>query len=223
MKLKLVRPSLNDHGEANLLVVMIIVLCLVVAGLGGLSLYYYSRMHTAVTTVEEQKQEAAGIAKEEQKKQDEADFIEREKEPYRLYEAPAVLGPVRVEFPKTWNVYAAEDEKASLQLDVFMYPGVVRAEKSTTDAYAFRLQLSRRLYPDTVAQYQKQVDKAVLNAQAVEISGIKGIRYNGQFKDNANGSIILLPIRDKTLLVWTESQVYIADFNQILTKVVFSP
>jgi hypothetical protein len=41
---------------------------------------------------------------------------------------------------------------------------------------------------------------------------------------NSTGTMVLLPMRDKTLEIWTEAPAYLADFNTyILPNITFSP
>src|SRR3990167_3909274 len=140
------------------LIMGIVGVLLVLVLVGGL-IYFLGQANQSQSAINEQVTAAIEQAKQEQGQADEAAFVEREKQPFRSYEGPAVLGGLKVEFPKTWNVFAIEDEKASTQLDIFMYPGVVRSEKSTTEPYAFRLKLEQKLYTDTIKKYQSLVDK----------------------------------------------------------------
>lgn len=191
--------------------------------LGLLSINYANKYTEAKTDVDGQKAAAAAAAKEEQKVVDQKEHEEMDKQPYRTYQAPAVLGAIQAEFPKNWNVYAKEEEKSDIQLDVYMYPGVVRDENSTTEPYSFRIRMQQKLYPEAMLPYQKRVEKGQLKAQTVTVSGISGTRFDGAITDERTGAIILLPVRDKTLFIWTESPTYMTDYDQIVAKMAISP
>ena len=73
-------------------------------------------------------------------------------------------------------------------------------------------------------QYKDAVEKKSLKASAIEINGIKGTRLDGKLDKDISGAIVILPIRDKVLKVWTESPAFLADFNQIVSgKLTFKP
>jgi len=213
----------REKKQLNLPLILAVLMFLLALGLGILAIIYIQKYADASTNLDQHRAEAASAAKEEQKQADEKDFLEREKLPYRAYEAPAVLGALKIEFPKTWNVYALEEETASLQLDIYMYPGVVRATQSTTEPYSFRAKLERKLYTDALESYSNDVEKGTLKAKAVTVSGITGTRLDGEVVKGRTGSLILLPVRDKTLSIWTESPNYAADFETIVQKINISP
>ena len=218
-----VEPPPKGGRHFNLPIFLAAVLLVLTIAMGVVAIYYILKYNEQKSTVDQQKTAAAQTAREEQKQADEAAYAERDKLPYRSYEAPAVLGAIKIEFPKIWNVYAVEEEKSDTQLDIFMYPGVVRAEKSSTEAYALRVKLQRKLYQDVVKANQQKVEKGELKASAVTISGATGTRYEGEVVQGRSGSLILLPVRDKTLSIWTESPDYLNDYNQIIEKLAISP
>ena len=202
---------------------MAVVLLVLSIVLGALAIVYIGKFNKAQTNVNQQKNEAAVQAKAEQKKIDQAEFAEESKKPYRTYQAPVVLGAIKVEFPKDWNVYAIEDEGSPKQLDVYMYPGIVRAPQSTNEPYSFRILLQKALYTETLAKYQKDVEKGKLTAKNVTVSGITGTRLEGEIEKDRTGVLILLPIRDKTLFLWTDSLNYLNDYNGIIERISVSP
>lgn len=215
--------SPRGRGGVNIPAIMAVVMLVLAIGLGALAIVYINKFNKAQTNVNQQKNEAADIAKAEQKKIDAKEFAEAAKKPFRTYQAPGVLGAIKVEFPKDWNVYAVEDETKTTQLDVYMYPGVVRAPQSTTEPYAFRIKLENSLYTETLQKYQKEVEKGTLTAKSVTVSGITGTRLEGKIDRNRTGVLILLPIRDKTLFLWTESNNYLNDYNGIIERISISP
>jgi hypothetical protein len=47
---------------------------------------------------------------------------------------------------------------------------------------------------------------------------------SGQIAQQQKGTMVILPLRDKTLEVWTESDAYLSDFkNYVLPNLTFSP
>jgi hypothetical protein len=53
---------------------------------------------------------------------------------------------------------------------------------------------------------------------------VVGSRIDGEISQKKQGAMIVMPMRDKTLRLWTESRDYVADFdNIILPGFSFSP
>jgi hypothetical protein len=60
--------------------------------------------------------------------------------------------------------------------------------------------------------------------KAAKVPDIIGSRLDGAIEDEKNGVMILLPMRDKTLKLWTNSTQFKADFEtHILPNFTFSP
>ncbi len=214
---------LPKRFNLNLPVILAAIMLVVAIALGILAIIYIQKFNSAQVNVNQNRTEAAAIAREEQKQVDEKAFAEREKEPYRSYQAPGVLGAIKAEFPKTWNVYAEEDEASTSQLNVFMAPDVVKPPKSTSEPYSFRIRLERKLYADVLLTYQRDIDQGKLTAKNVTVSGITGTRMEGQIDAQRTGVLTLLPIRDKTLYLWTESNNFVEDYNRIIERMSVSP
>lgn len=84
----------------NFPIIATVVGVVLVIALVGLLIYFISQANQSQAKIDEQIATAAEQARQEQSQADEADFIEREKQPFRSYEGPAVLGGLKIEFPK---------------------------------------------------------------------------------------------------------------------------
>lgn len=213
----------NQSGQVNAWVAATLTLALATLTLGGLSLYYLQVANRERATVDEQAASAAEAARIEQKQIDEAEFAEREKEPYRAYTAPTVLISLTLNFPKNWNIYVEETASSTTQLNVYANPALVLADKNYDGPYALRVRLERSLYTNVVNKRATQVEKGELTATPITIAGLNGTRYSGMVEEGHNGIMVILPVRDKTLTLWTESQNFAADFNQIIERLTISP
>jgi hypothetical protein len=217
------KQTSSDKGSVGLAQVLVGVLVLTTLAMAATSIIYIGKYNDASTNLEGHKAEAAEAAKAEQKEADEKAFAEREKQPYRKYTGPVVLGSLTVEFPKNWNVFAIENEQANRQLDIFVSPEVVRDEDNYQGPYSLRLSLERQLYTQVLEKYQKQIEKGELQAVPATMSGIQGTRLSGQLDKDHRGVMVLVPVRDKTLSVWTEADAFVGDFNTIVERVSVIP
>lgn len=191
--------------------------------LGALAINFSATANRERTTVNEQAQAAAEAAKAEQKKVDEAEFAEREKLPYRTYTAPSVLISLNIKFPKNWNLYVEQSSSSTTQLNVYGNPGLVQSPRDFGGPYALRVNLERTLYAKIVAKRANQVEKGELVATPITVSGLKGTRYTGKISGAHTGVLVVLPVRDKTLSLWTESHQNTADFNKIIERIALTP
>lgn len=168
---------------------------------------------------------AVVIAKKEQKAADEADFLEREKQPYETFEGPSEFGSIKIVYPKTWELYVDVKPEGGTPIDGYAHPGFAPGIQTDT-AFALRFQVLASDYNDLLKQFESATKKgsvAVSPFRAVLVDTILGARIDGQITTKRTGNIVLLPLRDKTLKIWTESETYTADFNEILKNLTFSP
>ena len=161
---------------------------------------------------------AVKVAEVAQAQKLEADFAEREKSPYKSYQSPADFGSVKVVYPKVWGAYVLESAQSGTPVDAYFHPGFVPDVASQTPI-ALRVQVASTSYSDSLKQYENQVQTGDLKASPfvpVNVKNVTGMRFDGQFEQNKKGSIIILPLRDKTLKIWTENPGNIGDLNSIL-------
>lgn len=218
----MVEQSHHSSSKGGFGMVFLVLLIIATLAFAGLSVYYILQYNKEKTTVDAQVAEGANAAKAEQKQADDAAFAEELKQPYRSYTAPATLGQLTVSFPKTWNVYSEEDQEKAV-LNVYMNPEVVKAEKGYAGPYALRIKLQRKVYADELATMDDKLKKGKVIAKSVTVSGIAGTRFEGQIDDDQTGSMIFIPLRDKTLTIWTESGDYANDYNTIIERLSVVP
>lgn len=191
--------------------------------LAGASIYFYSRYRSASNNLQAQIDTAVDAAKAEQKTQLETEFAESSKSPYETYQAPVALSSIKVTYPKTWSSHVIEKSGTGLVLNGYFHPKTVPDTKKK-GVFALRVTLETKAYAKEVETYDKLVDKGDVTAKAVTISGIKGVRFEGSIEKDIKGAVVLIPVRDKTLTIWTENADYVQDFtNIILKEFSFSP
>ncbi len=159
-------------------------------------------------------EEAKLIAEQKQ-----AEFDEKEKAPYTFWTSPTQYGSVKVGFPKTWSYYLVLDQAAGARdpIDLYAHPDYV-PEISNNERYALRLSLTSEDYNKVLDGYRNKSEKEGLKIGTVQISNVSGIKVRGNIEKDISGTMVVFPIRDKVLKVWTESQDYEADFDGIVLK-----
>jgi hypothetical protein len=148
-----------------------------------------------------------------QKSKLEAEFVEREKLPTKTYTSPSEFGTIKLAMPKTWSQYV--DTKSSGQIQFYAHPSFVPADGVN---YALRMSVMDQDYAAEIKKYESAIKKGDLSSSSAQIAGVTGIRIDGQLKKDQTGSMVVFPLRDKTLRVWTENVEFKGDFDNIVLK-----
>lgn len=159
-------------------------------------------------------------AKSEQKTIDEKVAMEREKVPTRMYVGPSDLGSVSFQYPKTWSVYVARQTDS---LETYFHPEVI-PPLSDEQPFALRVRVEDKAYETIIKSYDGLVKKGSLRSNPVTVEGFSGIRLDGEFSKQRNGSTVVFKVRDKTLVISSDASAYKDDFdNTILKSLKFNP
>lgn len=167
--------------------------------------------------------------KEEKKtirRQMEAEFLEREKSPYRSYKTPAEYGAVKVTYPKTWAAYVEERESSKEPIDGRFHPNFVPGLKSGV-ALALKLDVINEQYSEVLSDYSSGAGKGVVRVSPFKLKKVPkvlGSRIDGEIIRGYQGSAVIFPLRDKTIRVSTLTTQFVPDFNKIiLPNLQFTP
>ncbi|HWZ65712.1 MAG TPA: hypothetical protein VNX65_02855 [Patescibacteria group bacterium] len=216
-----IKNRYQQQGIINPLVVVTVVLLLLVFGLGGLSIWAYMGYADQKNNVDIKISSAVAIAKKEQADSDAKDFAEREKQPVRPFNGPEDLGHVQFNFPRTWSVYLGNSGADGSGFETYFQPDVVQA--IGTKLSALRVSIVNTPYDQVLSSYTDIVRQGNLKSSPITIDGSVGIRLDGSFNDQVQGSMVIMKIRDKTLRVFTESKIFVSDFdNYVLPSLKFN-
>lgn len=211
--------KLDNNGAANPLLLGLIAcgILFVVSLVFGISQMakvsdYKKNLDSKVS--EEVAEQTKVIAEQKQ-----AEFDEKEKAPYKFWTSPTQYGSIKVGFPKTWSYYLALDEVTSSGevVNLYAYPDYV-PEISRDTKYALRMTLETEDYNSVLDSYRKKSTQDGLEISTVQVSNVSGIRVRGALQKDVSGTLVVFPIRDKVLTVWTESKDYESDFENIVLK-----
>lgn len=151
----------------------------------------------------------------------EADRVKDEEEaklPYRSYFAPQAYGNFEIKFPKNWNVYSLQNEGATKQMDLRIHPDNVTVVTAQNGEYAFRLELIQQNIDKSKRNMEQRVKNKKVTLRDTSVSGIAGVRYEGEWADKRNGVMIIVPVRDKSLYLYTDGDKYRAEYEEILKQ-----
>lgn len=212
----------SESGAVNPLVVSNILVGLLAVGLAAFGVWSYVNYTDQKDNVDSKVAVAVADAKKEQAAKDEADFVEREKEPNRTFVGPDDLGRVTFAYPKTWSVYVGKDGTSG-EYEAYLHPVVVPTV-ANTQPYAVRVVIKNEGYDETLKAFERKVTTKELTSAPVTIGEFKGIRLDGAFTKERKGSTVVFKVRDKTLMVASDSESFTKDFNEtVLPSLSFNP
>ncbi|HIA91560.1 TPA: hypothetical protein EYO12_00395 [Candidatus Saccharibacteria bacterium] len=148
------------------------------------------------------------------------EFEDRLNSDTTTYVGSDVLGSITFDYPKTWSASINENDSGNTRLDATFHPNAI---SNSVKAFALKIQVVDDPYSQELGTYDNDVERGELTANPVTYSGVDGVRLNGQIDNDLTGSIVLLPLRDRTLILRTESDTHQDTFESILDSLQFSP
>lgn len=213
----------RESGEMNPLLIPFILVILLMIGAGVFAGWAYLNYTDQRDNTQSKIDVAVAAAKQEQQEEDNKAFAEREKEPYRQFVGPSDLGRVEFNYPKTWSVYI-DNGGGSGEFEAYLHPTTVHPIDDRRP-YAVKVMVESSSYETTINGYQSRVRNGDLRSDPVTVNGFNGVRLSGNFsKDITNGTAVIFKVRDKTLSIFSETQEFFPDFdNIILESLRFNP
>lgn len=216
----------RQEGSINVLLIPLILALLFFFGALGFGLWAFSSREDYKNNTDAKIAAAVEVAQKETATEKDNEFIEREKQPLKDFQGPASLGTISMKYPKTWSGYVDESDQGSVGLDGYFQPNVVPGIDSGAN-YALRLQVVNRTYAEELQAFDSGVKQGKTKAvpyKPVNVENVVGMQLSGELGENKTGTLILLPLRDKTIKIWTEGDQYLGDFNDnILPNFKFIP
>jgi hypothetical protein len=219
--------KLDETGSLLLPLIAVIVLLL---GAIGFGVWAYAGQMDYKTNSDKKSAAAVAEAKKALSAEKEADFAKREKSPFKTYTGPAAYGSINIQYPKTWSAYVIEKSDNTTSVAGYMFPGVVPDISSQTTLFALRFQVIGTAYATALKTYDGPIKQGKVSAAAYQlpkVTGVTGMRLTGTVvpgTQQKTGTMVILPLRDKTLEIWTEGDSFQGDFSDIiLANMTFVP
>ena len=222
-------PSYNSGSSkkgSNLLVILLVIVCLLLIGAIAFGVWAFGERSTYKNESDKIVASEVEKAKQDVSKTKEAEFAEKEKSPNQEYKGPDAFGSVQVLYPKTWSAFVTETDKSSTPVDGYFHPNYVPGIQSGT-AIALRLKVVDSAYATELKKFDSLVKSNKVKVSAIvaeKVPSVTGARIDGEIVTGKQGSLVMFPLRDKTLVLSTEAQQFVEDFNKIiLPNLSFSP
>lgn len=210
-------------GPSLMVIIVMVILILLFIGAGSAAIWAYGKYMTAHTNVQSQIEEQVAAAKNEQANKDEDKFLEREKQPNKQFVGPDNYGRVTFDYPKTWSAYAASNTDSNGgTYQAYLNPGVVPPTDGDSPVFALRVTIQQQTMQQALQQYQGQIQSGQMTSSSFSANGHNGTRVDGNFTPQMRGAAVLLQIRDKVLIVQTDANTFLPDFNNIIKTINFN-
>lgn len=212
----------DQTGAINVLLVPLIIAVLCFFAALGFGLWAYAERTDYKNNSDKKSDAAVAVAAQKVATEKDNEYLEREKFPLDIYKSSAELGSLEVSYPKTWSAYVSTDESDP----AFIFgPKFVPAGEETSQA--LRITIESTSYNEAISGFDGQIQDGKLRAAAYslpKVPKIVGLKFDGELEEGKTASMVVLPLRDKTLKISSELPDRFNDFNNIiLPNLVFSP
>lgn len=212
----------NERGEINVLLIPLIAVSLLFFGALGFGAWAYMGMEDYKTNVQPKIDSAVAVAVDKNSSEKDNEFQIKEKQPYRTFKGSDILGAIVFEYPKTWSGSLKQTDK---DLTLLMQPGIVDSNQNAT--YPLKVEVVNQPYDTVIKAMESNVKAGKSSANAFRLErlpNVLGTRFDGELRNNVRGSMIVLPMREKTVKISSEVDKYIGDLNTIiLPAFTFTP
>ena len=216
-------------GKSMLLTIALVVLLIGALVFGG---WAFMQMQDYKTKSDQKVATAVLVANKVQATKLQTEFDEQSKSPNKTFSGSPTYGTISFSYPKTWSAYV-DTSNASEPINAYFHPKEIPGLQSKV-AYALRLELVSTDYTQATQQLSSQIQQGKVTARAytppkmVGVANVQpGLLFSGQInnQDNTqNGTLLAIKVRDKTMLISTQSNDYLSDFtNTVLANLTFVP
>ena len=219
-------PVGQPKKRLNGLLIPLIITVLLLMGSIGFGIWAFMGMQDYKNNVEPKINAAVEIAKQETSTAKDAEFVEKEKLPTKQYQSPQAAGTVTFSYPKTWAAFVTEKDSGNTPVDGYFHPDFVPGVDSGTD-FALRLQVLEQSYDQELRKLEGKIKQGKLTVSPYSPPMLKteiGVIIEGEINTGQQNTMIMFPLRDKTIQISTESSQFKGDFiNIIMANFTFTP
>lgn len=225
------RPNLEpivEEKEVTSLgaIIAIVALSVTTAVFAGLFVWKLLDWMNASTNLEAQIADATNAAVLETQNQLESEFAEREKEPNTTFSGPADYGSLTFSYPKTWSLFVAADASNGGEYTAYMNPLEIPPATSSDSIMALRISIKSQAFDSVIKSYDNYVKSGKMTMDVVNVNNNTATAniYHGTLTTptDAVGYVAVMKIRDKTAILQSDSELFLNDFNKVLSTLSFN-
>ena len=224
------QPGISNSSQKKhrpwVLIGLLVFFILAFMGSSVFAFLTFAKMQDYKNNVDEKVAVAVSEAVKTTEETKEKEFLERSKSPYKKYKSPATFGAIEITYPKTWSA-SVDEHGGSVLVNGYFHPDYVPGPKSGT-AFALRVEVLEQPYDKVLGTYDSEAKKGSIKVspyKADRVPSVLGARLDGEIEKGLKGSAVILPLRDKTIRISTQSyESFGNDFDKtILSNLIFTP
>jgi hypothetical protein len=207
----------RGHHAWGLLITIIVISVLLIAAL-AFGIWAFMGRQDYKNNSDKKVTNAVAIAIQKEDSKKDSEFVDKEKYPYKSYLGPDTWGSVNISYPKTWGAYVIQQDQSGTPIDAYFHPNFVPGTQSGTN-YALRVQVINQTYDAAMKQLEGKVKGGKVTVSPFvpkNVANITGSRVTGEINSGQQDVMVLLPLRDKTVKLWTEAPQFVSDFDNII-------
>lgn len=217
----------QQRGTLDVLLVPVILLSVLLIGAAVFGYWAFTGRQNYKNNTDQMVTAAVNTAVQQTEKNDATQYAQEEKYPLASFTGPSSFASISFKYPKTWSAYVAEEPTSSTPINGYFYPAIVPDVTNQNNAYALRVQLVEQSYSSVMQQYDGSVSSGSLSVSQYtppKLPTVIGSMLKGQIATNKQGAMVILPVLNMTLEIWTESSQFQSDFvNSVLPNLTFEP
>lgn len=211
----------RQEGAINLLLASLIFTIVLLVSVAGFAAWAFTSRQDYKNNSDQKAAAAADVAKKNAEAAKDNEYLEKEKYPLKSFVGPDDLGKISLLYPKTWSGYISTQGNNAFIFD----QDVVSANSNAL--HALKVTVDDTQYNDVISQYDGQVEQGALTATAYslpKLPSVVGVKFDGEVQTGQTGSLVVLPLRDKTIQIACQIPDRLKDFNKIiLPNISFNP
>src|SRR6056297_3215821 len=195
-------------GKSHISQIVAIVMSILFISTLAFAIWAFTGMVENQSDLDAKIETATQVAVQEVESEKEAEFTERQKNPFKTYKGAATYGSLQFDYPKSWSVYVETSDTNTI-LDFYAQPEFIPGFDDTR--FALRAQIIDSPYEDELADFDRKAEQGDVRVRAFRPEKVPdqlGAIVVGEIENDIQGRVVLLPQRDKTIRIFTESQDY---------------
>lgn len=218
----------NQRGAIGVAAIIAVTMTLLFIGAVVFGVMAYLGEQDYKNNTNEKIDTAVDVAKKQIATTKDNEFAEASKSPVKNYQASATYGSISFDYPKTYSGYVVESNvDTGKPVDGYFQPNIVTSINDDSVAFALRINVLSESYDSLLRGFSQNIKFGTVTAapfRAARVPQALGTRLDGAIFQKKQGTMILLPLRDKTIEIWTESNQYANDFAKyVIPSINFVP
>lgn len=215
------KPAKEKKNKFIVMVVALIFTSSLSVTFIGLFVWANMQYREANTDLDRKISEAKVEATQETTERLEKNYSELEKEPRKRFAGPIDYGALSFRYPKTWSVYVAKDASRGGDFEAYLNPDYI-SPISSENLNALRVKIQNKPFEVVAKEYNNYLKQGKIKLSVQTINTETANIYTGQIDQKIVGEVAVFKLRDKTVILQTDANVFIPEFREILKTIEFN-